>query len=306
MTETNLIVMNGKLIPAEEASISVFDPGFLYGETLFTTLGVRNASCRFLGRHLKRLMEMASIFHPTSPFSPEQVREGVRMLLLALPDSPQLLRITLTPGHLDGFRLDSGVSGPPSWMIVPIFRKGPDPVAGQSGISTEISPVPALSSRDPRSRLKTGNLFLSRWLRRNKSSSRFELLMKNTRGYLLEGTVSNLFFLLQDDTVLTPPDHWGVLPGVIRSVLIDLLRIRGIPLRWGSLTPRTLNRAKGAFLTNSFIEILPIRTIYPETAPDPRPGANITEPLWRSEDNPSFFSLLKTGLQRQSEEEDGG
>ncbi len=303
MTETNLIVMNGKLIAAEEASISAFDPGFLYGETLFTTLGVRNGSCRFLGRHLNRLMEMASVLHPTSPFSPEQIREGVRSLLLALPAPPQLLRITLTPGHLDGFRLDSGGSGPPSWMIVPIFRKGPDPIAEQSGVPTEISPVPALSSRDPRSRFKTGNLFLSRWLRRNKPPSRFELLMKNTRGYLLEGTVSNLFFVLKDETVLTPPEQWGVLPGVIRSVLIDLLRARGIPLQWGSLTPRTLNRAKGAFLTNSFIEMLPIRTIYPETASNPSPGANITEPLWRSEDNMSFFSLLKTGLQDQADEE---
>ena len=303
MNDLNLIVINGKLIPAEEATVSAFDPGFLYGETIFTTLGVKNSSCCFLERHLKRLLSMASVLKLPSLPRPEQLRDGAELLLASISDSPRLLRITLTPGHLSGYRLDRDVPGPSSWIIAPVFRTEPDIRFYQSGVSTEIATIPALPSRDPRTFLKTGNLLLSRWLRKRKPPSRFELLMKNSRGYLLEGTVSNLFFLLRDNTVLTPPEHWGVLPGVIREVLIEMLAKREIPLRWGSLTTRTLDRAKGAFLTNSYLELLPVRNIFPSAADLDLPEEGEKSPLWQSEGDHPLFSLLRSDILRLENEE---
>ncbi|MHB1605980.1 MAG: aminotransferase class IV [Leptospirales bacterium] len=303
MNNSNVIMMNGRLIPAEEATVSAFDPGFLYGETVFTTIGVRNSTAIFLKRHLRRLLHMASVLRMHSLPHPDQIQNGVETLLASLFPQPSLLRITITPGPLSGYKLDQESQGPSSWLITPIFRPLPDPSLYKNGVSTEISTIPALSFRDPRSSLKTGNLLLSRWLRKNKPPSRFELLMKNAQGLLLEGTVSNLFFLLQDKTVLTPPEQWGILPGVIRSALIDILNRRRIPLRWGSLTSRTLHRANGAFLTNSFIGILPVQTIFAPRHVSLEQEELSTEPLWKSGEEQDLLPVLVSDLHRLEEEE---
>lgn len=295
--------MNGKLISAEQASVSAFDPGFLYGETVFTTLGVRNAKACFLERHLRRLLQMASALCFPAPPHPDEIRIGVDSLLSSLFPEPPLLRITITPGHLSGFRLDQEVQGPSSWIIAPIFRPLLDSKLYKTGVSTEISRIPAPSFRDPRSSLKTGNLLLSRWLRKTKPPSRFELLTKNANGRLLEGTVSNIFFLLRDKTVMTPPEKWGILPGVIRSAVIDILDRRGIPLRWGSLTSRTLHQAKGALLTNSYIGILPIQTVFGPSRSSGLSTGLSPEPLWESNGEQDLLSLLLSDLNSLEEEE---
>lgn len=77
----------------------------------------------------------------------------------------------------------------------------------------------------------------------------------------MEGTVSNLFWILEKGEILTPPETWGILPGIVRGVLLEVAHEIGISVQWGSLTQRSVHQARGAFLTNSYIGLLPIRTL---------------------------------------------
>ena len=257
----NLIVYNGTLLPAEDASVSVFDPGFLYGESIFTTIAVQNRMPLFLSRHLDRLFKTADRTGWQNTPLRKDLSKGVHTLLRSLETPPALLRITLSPGPLTGFRLDSRQQGPPVWMVLPVYRN-PLPLSlYRSGVTVGVGPVQAFGSDDPRGTNKTGNLFLSRWVRRNLPADQFEALFRNIRGFFVEGTVTNLFWIQKDGELLTPPETWGVLPGITRAVLLEAAKEHGISIRWGSLTQPSIHKARAAFLTNSFVGVLPIRTV---------------------------------------------
>ncbi len=257
----NLILYNGTLLAAEDAQISVFDPGFLYGESIFTTLAIRNGLPCFLSRHLDRLLKTSKRTGWNDTPSRKKLSEGVYRLLESLGTAPNLLRITLSPGPLQDFRLDSRKSGPPVWMILPVYRDPLPPSLYRSGVAVGVGPMQAFGLSDPRGTHKTGNLYLSRWVRRHLPEGHFEALFRNPRGSFAEGTVSNLFWILEGGVLLTPPETWGILPGIVRSVLLEAANELGISVRWGSLTQRSAHLACGAFLTNSSIGLLPIRTL---------------------------------------------
>lgn len=257
----NPVVFNGKLLQAEKARVSVFDPGFLYGESVFTTIAVGERSPRFLSRHMDRLMKTAQKMGLEGLPGKEDVAEAIHLLLEKLPLPPALLRVTISPGPLSGFRLDSRKEGPCIWMVLPVFRNPLPDNLYRSGVSAAIGPVISSGSSDPRAVHKTGNILLNRLVRQNMAEGQFESLFRNSRGLLLEGTVSNLFWVQEDGLIMTPPETWGVLPGVVRSVLLEIIGETNFSFRWGSLSAGTLQKATSAFLTNSYIGVLPIRCI---------------------------------------------
>ncbi|MCL4460890.1 MAG: aminotransferase class IV [Nitrospirae bacterium] len=257
----NLIVYNGTLLPAAEARISVFDPGFLYGESIFTTMAVRERSPCFLSRHLDRLLRTAEQTGWKNPPDRKDLTKGVHLLLQSLEILPSLLRITLSPGPLTGFRLDSRQQGPSVWMVLPVYRDPLPKLLYQSGVAVGVGPIQAFGANNPGGKIKTGNLFLSRWIRRHLPDDLFEALLRNPRGFFVEGTVSNLFWVTKDKHLLTPPETWGILPGIVRSILLETARNLRTPVRWGSLTQQSIHKARAGFLTNSFMGVLPIKAV---------------------------------------------
>jgi|UniRef100_A0A7C3R2X9 branched-subunit amino acid aminotransferase/4-amino-4-deoxychorismate lyase len=257
----NPVVFNGKILPADQAFVSVFDPGFLYGESVFTTIAVIDHLPRFLPRHMDRLMMTAQKMGLRGLPEKGSVSEAIHLLLGKLPSPPALLRVTISPGTLSGYRLDGSKEGPCTWMVLPVFRSPLPDNLYKSGISAEIGPVISPGSADPRSVHKTGNILLQRWIRQKMDKDLFESLFRNARGLLLEGTICNLFWIMEDGLIMTPPESWGVLPGVVRAVVREIIGEKSLPFRWGSLTASSLPMARSAFLTNSYVGILPIRSI---------------------------------------------
>jgi branched-chain amino acid aminotransferase len=105
---------------------------------------------------------------------------------------------------------------------------------------------------------------LSAHLARRKPKGISEWILKGSTGRLLEGGVSNVFFMRDDGSVLTAPDRWGVLPGVIRSVVLEELKKEGRPVRWTAPKVGDLKRVRGVFLTNSYLKVMPVGRILDE------------------------------------------
>ena len=219
----NPVVFNGKILPADTACVSVFDPGFLYGESVFTTIAVIDHLPRFLPRHMDRLMTTAQKMGLKGLPEKSSVSESIHLLLEELPSPPALLRVTISPGTLSGYRLDGLKEGPCTWMVLPVFRSPLPDHLYKSGVSAEVGPVISPGSADPRSVHKTGNILLQRWIRQKMDKDLFESLFRNSRGLLLEGTICNLFWIMEDGQIMTPPESWGVLPGVVRAVVLEII-----------------------------------------------------------------------------------
>ena len=97
MSEQN-IYLNGKIVPAGDAKISVADAGFLHGASVFTTMLAHNGAVFRLERHLRRLMDTVRLFGLQVDATPESLRGGVGELLAANGLSEARVRITLSPG----------------------------------------------------------------------------------------------------------------------------------------------------------------------------------------------------------------
>lgn len=259
-----LIQKNGRIIDSSRAHVSVMDPAFLYGESLVTTVGVSNEHPEFLDRHIARILQMAKSLEWGFIPSRESVLRGISLIMKRLDPSPRLLRITITPGALREVSMIEKSSVRGDWFIFPVFRTDPPGTDLDRGVDVVLAHSPLLLPEDPRGRLKTGNLLLSAHLARRKPKGVSEWILKGNTGRLLEGAVSNVFFIRDDGSVLTAPERWGVLPGVIRSVVLEELKKAGRSVRWSAPKVGDLNRVRGVFLTNSYLKVMPVGRILDE------------------------------------------
>lgn len=286
-----MILVNGTPVPPENATVRALDAGFLYGETVFTTVGIVERTPVFLDRHIERLARMADALGIASCPGPEVLRLGVKRMIDIHDPVPRLLRITVTPGPLSAATIDRKPEAPGSWYVFPVFRSDPDPAVYESGVDVDLGPPLALPALDPRSHLKTGNLLLSRWLRSRKRPSSVDVLLSGRSGRLLEGTVSNVFFVETSGAVMTPPESWGVLPGIVRSVVLEFLGRNETTVRFDSPTRRTLSGIREIFLTNSFLGVMPVsRLLSPEDA------RGRESPVWVASDLPEVSRSLRKEL----------
>lgn len=256
--------LNGCFLGEDEASVSIFDRGLLYGDGLFETLrtyGPYGSSVWTRGKafrleaHLQRLAQSAAFLQIPLPFKKDEIKEALRELLRRNGLSEAYVRITLTRGRLTG-RLDLHAKEPTLLIVTREFEPYPARLY-REGMKAIISRT-RRSPSSPVIQHKTLN-YLPNILARAEAlqSGADEAIFLNTAGFLTEATVSNLF-LVKEGEVFTPPVSAGLLPGITRAVVLEICHRNSIPSREKNLRPRELARADEAFLTNSLMEIMPL------------------------------------------------
>ncbi|MEW6188568.1 MAG: aminotransferase class IV, partial [Actinomycetota bacterium] len=98
-----------------------------------------------------------------------------------------------------------------------------------------------------------------------------QAILLNTKGFVAEGAVSNIF-IFRDNTLITPPMDAGILPGITRRLVLELAKGLQIPVHEGKFPPDALMGAQECFLTNSLMEILPIVQVADQPIGTGRPG----------------------------------
>lgn len=257
-----LIFLNGRFVPEEQAVISVFDRGFLYGDGLFETMLVANGKPFRWTQHLERLRRGAELLKVTIPFPQDSLRDFAEQLIHKnnLPDS--LLRLTLSRGvGIRGYS-PKGAEHPVLVMFLypaPIHEPGSAGLPTSPGARQPIPPVKwklitsslRLPAGESLAQFKTCNK-LPQILARAEADAAGadEALLLNTDGFVVEGASSNLFWI-DGDTVCTPPLAGGILAGVTRAVVLDICRSLGVKTRESNVTPEELKHRHGAFLSLS-------------------------------------------------------
>ncbi|HEY9798295.1 MAG TPA: aminotransferase class IV [Leptolyngbyaceae cyanobacterium] len=235
---------NGQLIQADTLELAIDEPGLLYGATVFTTLRVYHQSLDSpltnWKAHCDRLLSSLQAFGWQLP-DWERLRGGAEMLSPSYP----VLRITIFP---DGREWITG-------------RFLPSDLAQrqQLGIKAWLADAPEYSRSLPTH--KTGN-YLSAWLALQTSNQlgAAEAILVDASGNWLETSTGNLWGW-QDGGWWTPPLEAGILPGVMRSQLIDWLKKNGSAVREAPWDNKRVLDFEAITYTNSVIEVIPIHTV---------------------------------------------
>lgn len=245
--------VNGRLVSADEPSVSAIDHGVTVGDGAFETCKVVGGRGFAVTRHLRRMdRSLAGLGLP--PASHERVLAGVSAVLGAAGEMPWgRLRWTITGGlgPLGSDRLDSALT-----YVVTAGPVAPPPP------SVGIVTVPwTRNERSATVGLKTTSyaenvVALAEAQRRGA----VEAVLANTRGELCEGTGSNVF-VVRDGVVVTPPLSSGCLAGVTRELILEWGRAAGVAMVEETLPLSVLERADEVFLTSSLKDVRPVTSV---------------------------------------------
>ncbi len=263
--------INGTLFDKEDARISVFDHGLLYGDGIFEGMRSYNGKVFRLDQHLDRLWDSAKSIWLEIPISREAMTQAVDETLKANGIQNGYVRLLVTRG-CGTLGLDAHLCKDPQVVIITdhialypeeFYQKGLEIITA----STLRNHPAALNPR-----IKSMN-YLNNILAKieGMQAGCVEALMLNHKGEVAECTGDNLF-LVSKGRLLTPPTDAGILEGITRQVVIDLAEEAGIPVLQIALTRHDVYVAEECFLTGSAAELIPVVKVDSRAIGDGKPG----------------------------------
>ena len=260
MNENALCWINQTIKPAREAAISVFDHGLLYGDGVFEGLRFYNNKTFMLDAHLQRLQNSAEGIDLQLPYSAEQIATAIEQLVDAYPGDSGYLRLVVTRGE-GSLGIDPRKCARPNLFIIADELAVMDLTDPSQGVSLHVAQTRRTPAQCLNPKVKSLN-YLNNILARIEANHAGcdEALMLNTEGYVSEGSVDNIFIVV-DAVLKTPPLEDGMLEGITRAVVIDVATAAGIPCEQVSLRVSDLQQAEECFLTGTGAELIPVRQI---------------------------------------------
>ncbi|WP_435069000.1 aminotransferase class IV [Haloplanus sp. C73] len=254
--------VNGRLVDASEATVSVEDRGFLYGDAAFETCRAYGGDVFEWAAHRDRLERTCETLGMAEAV-PEDMHDRIAATLDANGLDDAYVRASVTRGVQPG-KLTPAEDVDPSVVVIvkPLPRGGVD---GESVWEAPATVRTVERRRIPESAMpaeaKTHNYLdgiLARLELRGTDAD--EALVRDVDGAVAEGATSNVFFV--DDGILRTPSLAGpILPGVTRAVVLELAADLGIPVETGTYGVSAVRSADEAFLTNTTWELRPIATV---------------------------------------------
>lgn len=267
---TDNVYLNGRIVPAQQACLSVADVGFLYGGSVFTTLIATNGRAFRLGQHIRRLLDSAQMLDLRTTADPAALAQSVSELLAANGLDKARLRITLSPGDVHSHQPTVLISAepmptyPPEWIT--------------HGITVAVSPFKQ-GLGDPTYGFKTGCYFpriLARQEAHRKGAQ--EALWFTPDGRLAEGCFTNVF-LVKDGALATPPRDTPAVPGITRQAVMELAEELKIACdSEKDLLIHNLLEADEVFLSATTTGITPVTRVERHAIGTEKPGT-ITQQL---------------------------
>jgi branched-chain amino acid aminotransferase len=269
------VYIDGQVCLPEEAKVSVFDRGFLYGDSVYETIGTAYGRLFAARDHLDRLERSASRIGLAVP-SRADIERAIGETIAAAGNPESRVRVILTRG-VGKLDLDPA-SASDTRLVVIVFPLGPPtPEMFDKGVSVAIVSVARNSPRAIDPAVKSGN-YLNNVLalgEARRRSGAYEAILCAGDGSIAEGSTSNVFAVIGGE-VRTPPPEVGILDGITRAKVIALCKENGVPFAERRLSPEELRNAEEAFLTSATRGVLPIARI------DERPvGAGVPGPVTR-------------------------
>lgn len=253
------VFLNDRLVSSDDAKVSVFDWGFLYGDTLFETIRVHHEKPLLWSAHVRRLLAGCEAMGYPDPPNANTLRYALDQTLAAHDYDDSVVRITVSRGRGTAGLDMRRATGPTLVITVRSYEPPPNRWT-EEGLRLRTVWVPVRASLR-RFRMKSGN-YLDQLLaiRDALDAGDDEALLVDEKRRILEGGRSNVF-LVRGDSVYTPPVRFGILRGVMRDWVIKHARAAGIEVRITPISLRGRLRADEVFMTNSVWGVVPVATV---------------------------------------------
>lgn len=252
--------IGGRVCVPEDAKISVFDRGFLYGDSVYETIGTAYGKLFAARDHLVRLERSAERIGLRAPPRAD-IEKAIRDTIAAAGNAESRVRVILTrgAGQLD---LDPA-STDDTQLIVIVFPLGaPTPEMYAKGVAVAIVSITRNNPRAMDPAVKSGN-YLNNVLalgEARRRSGAYEAILCADDGCIAEGATSNVF-IVHDGEIWTPPPAVGILDGITRAKVIDLCRDNRLPFLERRFSPDQLRDADEVFITSATRGVLPVTRV---------------------------------------------
>jgi branched-chain amino acid aminotransferase len=253
-----LVMIDGRILDPEDAKVSVFDRGFLYGDAVFETIRTYGGVPFALDRHLERLSASAARVYIELPIPLETLRGEVAKVVEAAGNAEAFIRIMITRGSGETLGLDPGVAKNSMYVVIVMQLEPPPPSFYAQGIKTVTYRTQRFADETDATGAKLVNYLISVLaMREARKASAAEALIVDREGQVLEGSTSNVF-LLEGSRLVTPPASAGILLGITRHYVFEIARDAGLTVEEETISVERLSRAEEVVITSSIREIVPV------------------------------------------------
>ncbi len=268
----DLAIVNGTLLPLEEARVPALDRGFLFGDSVYEVIRTRDGVPFLMERHFQRLCASAGRLGFDLPFDAQSLAGQVRRGLGEAGFTDAYIRIIVSrgfgPPNIDPRLVRKG----PSWILMFLELHVPTREEYEKGIHAAIPQVRRNDRQALDPAIKSGN-YLNNILALKEAIERGaqEAILLNKDGHVTEATTANIF-LVEKGRYLTPPLEEGILSGITRALILEKAAAEGLPVQEEPIPLERLLRAEELFLTSTTRDILPITALDGRPVGSGRPG----------------------------------
>lgn len=265
------IYINGEFYDRDEAKVSVFDHGFLYGDGIFEGIRVYAGNVFKLDEHLKRLEYSARAIMLDMPWSLEEIAEATCETCRRSGVTDGYIRLIVTRGSGYLGLSPKNCADPQLIIIADQIQLYPQKVYDE-GLKIITAPTRRNSPAALPPMIKSLN-YLNNILAKIEAVELGyqEAIMLNQEGYVAECTGDNIF-VLQGEKLYTPPVSAGSLTGITRQVVFDIAGDMGVPIVETNLTRYDLWVAQEMFLTGTAAEVIAVIEVDHRKIADGKPG----------------------------------
>lgn len=252
--------INGNIVSDKDANISIFDRGFLFGDSVYEVSYSQNKSILFWSEHLKRLRNSATLLNMNLTYTNEYITNEVLRTLEKSKLKDAYFRIIITRGCSE-ISLNPNIATHNNLIVIVM----PKPIHQEhmytEGVELLLSNIHRNSIKSTNPNAKSGN-YLNNVMAINeaKNCGVYDSIMVNAQGELTEGTSFNLW-LVKKDKILTPRPNSGLLLGITRDKIINFKSIDNFNIEEQVLYPKDLSISQEMFITSATRGVMPVKSI---------------------------------------------
>lgn len=261
------IYLNGDFVAENEAKISIFDRGFLFGDGIYEVTAVIDGKLVDNDLHLSRLERSLKEISIPLPLSMEEIVDVQRELIARNSLNEGVVYLQVTRGAADrdfGFADDMK----PSFVAFTQAKNLVNANSVRNGVAVDIAPDTRWARRD----IKTVMLLAQVLAKKAAKAKGFHETWLVEDGFVTEGASSTAFILTKDDVIVTRPNSHSVLPGCTRRAVMKIAEEQNTRIEERLFTVEEAQQAKEAFLTSASSLITPVIRIGDHVIGDGTPG----------------------------------
>jgi branched-chain amino acid aminotransferase len=265
------VMIDGELRAPGAQLVSVFDRGFLYGDSVFETLRTYGGQPFGLTEHVERLARSAALVFIELPVPRTTLEAEVRAAVAAGQNPESYVRLMVTRGQ-GALGLDPGLAERPTRVIIVQPLVPPPERYYSDGVAAITYRTQRQTDATSAVGAKVGNYLVSVLAMREASRvGAVEALIVDARGLVLEGGTSNVF-LVKDGRLVTPDVSAGILAGITRAHVLEVAQALGVPVELRSPSVSEAQAADELFISSSIRELMPVVRLDDRRIGDGKPG----------------------------------